>query len=86
MLPNAELYTFNQIKEIMEKNEDTILKCFSSTVDRLEKKIQDLTEENFNLKNDMNELKNSHQKQFEKVMGNSEEAKLKKQKEHDAIV
>ena len=34
----------------------------------------------------MNELKNSHQKQFEKVMGNSEEAKLKKQKEHDAIV
>ena len=34
----------------------------------------------------MNELKNSHQKQFEKVMGNSEDAKLKKQKEHDAIV
>jgi len=34
----------------------------------------------------MNELKTSQQKQMERVMSNSEEAKIKKQKEHDAIV
>ena len=34
----------------------------------------------------MNDLKTSHQKQFEKVMTNGEESKLKKQKEHEAIV
>jgi len=34
----------------------------------------------------MNDLKTSHQKQFEKIMTNGEDAKLKKGREHDAIV
>ena len=35
---------------------------------------------------EINELKASHQRQFETILKNGEEAKQKKQKEHDQIV
>ena len=56
-----DLYSFNQIKELMKDKEETMMKFFNSAIDRLEKKIKDLTKENFNLKNDVNELKQSMQ-------------------------
>lgn len=52
-------YTFQQIKEIMDQHEETLMKFFNNTVDRLEKKIGDLQYENVQLKKGMEELKTS---------------------------
>ena len=57
MPPKAEVFTFNQIKEIMDRNEETLMRFFNSAVDRMEKKIKDLVEENILLKKDLSDLK-----------------------------
>ena len=59
--PTADAFTFAQVKELLKNNEETILKFFNSTVERLERKITSLTEENTLMKKEMLEFKNSLQ-------------------------
>ena len=61
MPPKAEVFTFNQIREIMDRNEETLMRFFNSAVDRMEKKIKDLVEENILLKKELSDLKESVQ-------------------------
>ena len=70
MPPKVETYTFNQLKEIIEKNEDTMMKFFNVTVEKLEKKIDKLQEENILLKKEMGELKSSMEFQSEQFEEN----------------
>ena len=42
----AETYTFSQVKELLQMHENTLLNVFNSTIDRLDKKIDILKEEN----------------------------------------
>ena len=42
----AKTYTFNQVKELLQMHENTLLRVFNSTIDRLDKKIDILKEEN----------------------------------------
>ena len=53
----VETYTFEQVKELMKSNEETFLKFFNSTVERLEKKITDLSTENILIKKEVNDIK-----------------------------
>ena len=39
MGPKAGTYTFNQVNELLQMHENTLLNVFDSTVDRLDKKI-----------------------------------------------
>ena len=59
MPPKQEMYTFKQIKEILETNEETMLKFFNATVDRLERKIDLLNDENKDLKREIVDIKKS---------------------------
>ena len=61
MPPKSEVYTFAQVKEIIKSSEDTMMKFFNSTVDRLEGKILTLTEENLTIKRELSEVKESLQ-------------------------
>lgn len=87
MPPKSDTFTFNQVKEVMEKHEETILKFFNATVDRLEKKISNLTEENILIKKEMKDLKESLEFQgdlFEKKLVENDKKKennLEKEKE-----
>ena len=42
----GETYTFNQVKELLHMHENTLLNVFKSTIDRLDKTIHILKEEN----------------------------------------
>ena len=53
--PKAETYTFNQVKELLQMHENTLLNVFNSTIDRLDKKIDILKEENSKIKKDLRE-------------------------------
>ena len=55
MRPKAQTYTFNQVKELLQMNENTLLNVFNSTIDRLDKKIDILKEENSKIKKDLRE-------------------------------
>ena len=46
MGPIAEIYTFNQVKQLLQMQENTLLNVFNSTVDRLGKITDILKEEN----------------------------------------
>ena len=46
MGPKAETYTFIQVKELLQMHENALLNVFNSTIDRLDKKIDILKEEN----------------------------------------
>ena len=46
MGPKAETYTFNQVTELLQMLENTLLNVFKSTIDRLDKTIHILKEEN----------------------------------------
>ena len=49
MGPKAETYTFNKVKELLQMHENTLLlRCYQYvyTMDRLDKKIDILKEEN----------------------------------------
>ena len=71
-----EMYTFNQIKEIMGKNEETMMKFFNMTVEKLERKIDLLQEENTLLKHEVKEIKTAMDFQNTKF----EEGKLEMRK------
>ena len=57
MPPKPELYSFCQIKEIISMHQETTMKFFNSTVERLERKINDLVAENHNLRHELAEVK-----------------------------
>ena len=46
----TDVFTFDQVKELMKMHEDTILKVVDSHVVRLERKFDELKEENYDLK------------------------------------
>ena len=58
---NNEVYTFTQLKEMMKNDKERMMTFFNATVDRLEKKITDLSEENAMIKNELKEMKKSVQ-------------------------
>ena len=61
MGPKAETYTFNQVKELLQMHENTLLNGFNSTIDRLDKKINILKEENTKIKKELTDLGESVQ-------------------------
>ena len=61
MGPKAETYTFNQVKELLQMHENTLLNVFNSTIDRLDKKIDILKEENSKIKKELTDLRESVQ-------------------------
>ena len=56
MGPKAETYTFNQVKELLQMHENMLLNVFNSTIDRLDKKIDILKEENPKIKKKLMKL------------------------------
>ena len=46
---------FSQVKELLQMHENTLLNVFNSTIDRLDKKIDILKEENSKIKKDLRE-------------------------------
>ena len=56
MGPKAETYTFNQVKELLQMHENMLLNVFNSTIDRLDKKIDILKEENTKIKKKLMKL------------------------------
>ena len=67
MGPKAEIYTFSQLKELLQMHESTLLNVFNSTIDRLEKKIDILKEENSKIKKELTDLRESVQYHSENV-------------------
>ena len=59
-----DVFTINQIKDILEIHEQTITNFFNSTLERMDKKISYLIGENAVLKNEVAELKKSLQFQI----------------------
>ena len=55
--PKAETYTFNQVKELLQMHENTLLNVFNSTFDRLDKKIDILKKENSKIKKELADLR-----------------------------
>ena len=53
----AETYTFNQVKELLQMHENTLLNVFNSTFDRLDKKIDILKKENSKIKKELADLR-----------------------------
>ena len=56
MGPKEITYTTAQVKEMIAKNEETIMKFFKMTVERLETKIEKLQTENISMKHDIADL------------------------------
>ena len=50
-----------QIKEILDAHENTLMKFFNTAIERLERKVDNLTTENTVLKKEMADLKSSVQ-------------------------
>ena len=48
--PKVKTYTFNQVRELLQMDENTLVNMFNSTIDRLDKKIDILKEENSKIK------------------------------------
>ena len=61
MGPKAETYVFSQVKELLQMHENTLLNVFSSTIDRLDKKIHILKEENSKINKELTDLRKSVQ-------------------------
>ena len=80
----SECYTFAQIKEIMQKNEETIIKCFNATIERMEAKIESLCIENKTLKEELHEVRKSIEFSNEIFEGKIKEART--MKEDDLIM
>ena len=53
----AETYTFNQVKELLQMHENTLLNVLNSTVDRLDEKIVILKEEKSKIKKELADLR-----------------------------
>ena len=56
-----DVFTTNQIKDILQIHEQTITNFFNSTLEQMDKKISDLIGENLLMKNEVVELKKSLQ-------------------------
>ena len=56
MGPKPETYTFSQVKELLQTHDNMLLNVFNSTIERLDKKIDILKEENSKIKNELTEL------------------------------
>ena len=52
-----ETYTLNQVKELLQMHENTLLNVFNSTIDRFDKKIVILKEENSKIKKELTDLR-----------------------------
>ena len=61
MDPKAEVYTFNQVKELLQMHKNTLLNVFNSTINRLDKKIDILKKENSKIKKELTDLRESVQ-------------------------
>ena len=61
MGPKPETYTFSQVKELLQTHDNMLLNVFNSTIERLDKKIDILKEENSKIKNELTELRESVQ-------------------------
>ena len=61
MGPKVEAYTFNQVTELLQMHENMLLNVFNSTIDRLDKKIDILKEENSKIKKELTDLRESVQ-------------------------
>ena len=55
MGPKPETYTFSQVKELLQTHDNMLLNVFNSTIERLDKKIDILKEENSKIKNELTE-------------------------------
>ena len=53
MGPKVESFTFAQVRELMKSHEETIIKFFNGAIERMEKKIFTLVEENVLVKKDI---------------------------------
>ena len=86
MVTKKDIFTINQIKDNLQIHEQTITNFFNSTLERMDKKISDLTGENAVLKNEVAELKKSlqfHTDQWEenfKTLDNLKNELLQNQK------
>ena len=80
-----DVFTINQVKDILQIHEQTIANFFNSTLEGMDRKISESIGENAVLKNEVVELKKSlqfHTDQWEenfKTLNNSE---LQNQKHH----
>ena len=61
MGPKTENYTFSQVKELLQIHENMLLNVLNSTIDRLDKKIVILKEENSKIKKGLTDLRESVQ-------------------------
>ena len=61
MGPKAETYTFSHVRELLQMHENMLLNVFNSTIDRLDKKIDILKEENSKIKEGLADLSESVQ-------------------------
>ena len=61
MCPKAETYTFNQLMELLQMHENMLFNVFNSNIDRLDKKIYILREENSEIKKELIDLRESVQ-------------------------
>ena len=52
-------FTFDQVKEVLKFHEESITRFFMTHIERLEKKIDEVKEENTVLKNKVNQMENS---------------------------
>ena len=52
----AETYTFNEVKELLQMHEKTVLNVFNSTIYKLTKKIDILKEQNSKIKKELTDL------------------------------
>ena len=80
-----DVFTINQVKDILQIHEQTIANFFNSTLEGMDRKVSESIGENAVLKNEVAELKKSlqfHTDQWEenfKTLNNSE---LQNQKHH----
>ena len=62
MRPKTESYTPNQVKQLLQMHENMLLNVFNSTIDRLDKKKEDiLKKENSKIKKELTDLRESVQ-------------------------
>ena len=59
MAQKAEIYTFNQVKQLVHMYEYMLLNVFNSTIDSSDKKINMLKEENSKIKKELIDLRES---------------------------
>ena len=61
MPPKVETFSFTQVRELMKLHEETIMNFFNGAIERMEKKITTLVEENVLVKKELADLKESVQ-------------------------